>query len=63
MERRSPEDVALLSAELARLTKAQEDALKTAVYFPMNPEEEKLYDRRRQQIKELRGMLDHSQAS
>jgi hypothetical protein len=63
MERRSPEDLPLLSAELARLTKAQEDALKTAVYLPMNPEEEELYGQRRQRIKKLREMLEHSQAS
>jgi len=52
-----------LSAELAQLTKEQEEALKTAVYLPMNPEEQRLYDRRRQRIKELREMLVHSQAS
>jgi len=63
MGRRSPEDMRALSAELAQLTKEQEEALKTAVYLPMNPEEQRLYDRRRQRIKELREMLVHSQAS
>jgi len=63
MERRPPEDMHALSAELAQLTKAQEDALKTAVYLPMNSEEQRLYDQRRQRIKELREMLVHSQAS
>ena len=63
MVRLSSDELGVLSAELERLTKTQEDALKVAVYFPMNFEEIQAYEKRRIRINELREMLAQAKAS
>jgi hypothetical protein len=63
MARLSSDELRVLSAELAQLTKAQEDALKVAVYFPMNFEEVQAYEKRRIRINDLREMLAQAKAS
>ena len=63
MKRRSLNELRVLSTELEQLSKVQEDALKTAVYLPMTPEESRLFAERRDRIKELREILTRLKAS
>ena len=58
----TPERWEILFAERSELSKAQEEALKRAMYIPMDEEELRVYWDRRARIKYLTAMLAQRKA-